>query len=1013
MKSLLLLMLLALGFAGAYAQQGPIKGKVTDETGQPVPGATVTVKNTQVSTTTDASGNFQIGTGGQQKPILVISSVGFGSQEIAAGEGGALRVQLHSEARTLNDVVVVGYGSQRRGDVTGAISSVKSEDIAKRPITQAQDALQGTTPGVVVTQTSGQPGASPFSVAIRGYGSITGNMQPLYVIDGYIGGDIESLSPSDIESMEILKDASATAIYGSRASNGVVLITTKKGHPGKARINLSVWTQKDEIPKELKLMNAWQFAQTVNTQDSMAGSGASFTQEYIDSVQVNNPGGTNWQKALQTKPWVQNYELSVAGGSDAVTYMASMSYLDQPGMILNQSYQRTNFRTNLGIKVNKKLDLQFNVYAILPQSHNTAYVGDLTDPFSQAFQWDPLSPIRNPQTGAYIPEAPYASIQFNPIAQASSQAVDTYSPSMTGTGILTWHILPVLTFTSNNTYSLNSYYNQTLFGPNTSSYVAGSDYAEVSSGRGRSYQNSNFLTFHDVWGGHSLTVTALYEQYNGLSMGDIAKSTNLSTYALGYYNLGLGAAQSTTSTYSQDALQSFMGRINYSYKDRYIVDATLRDDGSSHLVNKYATFPSFGLAWNIGKEAFMENNHLFSTLKLRGGYGVTGNQAVPAYATIPQINVGGIENATGYFFNGTTPTRYTPFGGPTSNTLKWEDDAQADVGLDAGFLHGRLNFTADAYHKHISNLLYSLNAPWYNSGLAYEVNLGSMENEGLEFGLGGTPVQTRDFKWTGMFTLSFNQNKILSLGGLDNVEVSGIGSPESDLELLKVGKPMGEFYGYTYEGTWKTSEASQAATFKNIPGDSKYKDLNGDGQITAADLGPIGNGLPKYSYGFSSTLTYKNFDLYFMLQGTHGNQVYSETQAYTWGGVGDQRNPTNIEALQMWTPKNQTNYPTYSPSSQNYINSSRWVYDASYMKLRNLSITYHLPQSLVMRRWGMSNLELYVSGQNLFTITKFPGYDPEVSNVTGTSTGTAFTAGLENGIIPVPRSYTFGVRAGF
>jgi TonB-linked SusC/RagA family outer membrane protein len=1009
MKKMLLLLLLGLGLSAAYAQRSPLKGKVLDENGAPVPGATVTIKNTHLTTTTDANGDFQITPGDQKKPTLVISSVGFATQEATAGEDGVFLVKLHSEVRNLNDVVVVGYGSQRRGDVTGAISSVKSEDIAKRPITQAQDALQGTTPGVVVTQTSGQPGASPFSVAIRGYGSITGGNQPLYVIDGYIGGDIESLSPSDIESMEILKDASSTAIYGSRASNGVVLITTKKGHAGKARINLSVWAQKDEIPKELKLMNAFQFAQTVNTQDSMAGSGLSFTQAYIDSIGTNNPGGTNWQKALQTKPWVQNYELSISGGSDAVTYMASMSYLDQPGLILNQSYKRTNFRTNLGVKVTKKLDLQFNVYAILPQSHNTGYAGDLTDPFSQAFQWDPLSPVRDPTTGAYVNEAPYASIQFNPIAQAANQAVDTYSPSMTGTGILTWHILPVLTFTSNNTYSLNSYYNQTLYGPGTSSYLSGSDYAQVSSGRGRSYQNSNFLTFHDVWGGHSLTVTALYEQYNGLSMGDIAKSTNLSTYALGYYNLGLGATQTTTSTYSQDELQSFMGRINYNYKDRYIIDATLRDDGSSHLVKKYATFPSFGLAWNIGKEAFMENSHLFSSLKLRGGYGVTGNQAVGAYATIPQINVGGIESASAYYFNGTTPTRYTPFGGPTSNTLKWEDDAQADVGVDAGFLKGRLNFTADAYHKHISNLLYQLNAPWYNSGLAYSVNLGSMENQGLEFGLGGTPIQTRDFKWTGFFTLSFNQNKILSLGTLDNVEVSGIGSPESDLELLKVGKPMGEFYGYTYEGTWKTSEATQAAAMGNKPGDSKYKDLNGDGQITATgDEGPIGNGLPKYSYGFSSTLTYKNFDLYFMLQGTHGNQVYSESQAYTWGGVGDQRNPTNIQALDMWTPTNQTNFPTYSPTSQNYINSSRWVYDASYLKLRNVSLTYHLPQSLIMRHWGMSNLEIYVSGQNLFTITKFPGYDPEVSNVTGT-----FTAGLENGVIPVPRSYTFGLRAGF
>jgi TonB-linked SusC/RagA family outer membrane protein len=1008
MKKMLLLLLLGLGLSAAYAQQVPIKGKVTDENGLPVPGATVTVKNTHLSTTTDTAGNFQIASGGQKNPLLEITSVGFGPEEIAATEGGFLQVHLRSEAKALNDVVVVGYGSQRKRDVTGSISSVKAADIAKRPITQTQDALQGTTPGVVVNQNSGQPGASPYSVRIRGYNSITGGNDPLYVIDGYIGGNIESLSASDIEDMEILKDASATAIYGSRASNGVVLITTKKGRTGKARINFSTWIQKDEIPKELKLLNAFQFAQTVNLQDSMNGSGASFTPEYIDSLQLH-PAGTDWQRAVQQKPWVQNYQLDVSGGTDNVNYLVSLSYLDQPGLILNQWYKRTNFRTNLGFKINKKVDLQFNVYAILPESHNTGYTGDLGDPFSQAFQWDPISPVRDPVTKAYIPQAPYGSIQFNPVAQASSQSADTYSPSLTGTGIFTWHILPSLTFTSNNTYSFNSYYNPSLFGPNTGNYIAGTDYAQVNSGRGRSFQNSNFLTFHNVWGGHSLTVTALYEQSSGLSIGDIAKSTNLSTYALGYYNLGLGKTQTTTSTYSADALQSFMGRINYSYKDRYMIDATLRDDGSSHLVKKYSLFPSFGLAWNVGKENFMENSHVFSDLKIRGGYGITGNQAVGAYATIPQINVGGIEQASAYYYDGSTPTRYTPFGGPTSNTLKWEDDAQADVGVDAGFLKGRLTFTADAYHKQITNLLYQLQAPWYNSGLSYAVNLGSMMNEGLEFGLGGTPVQTRDWKWNGFFTLSFNKNKLLNLGGLDNVQVSGVGSPEANLSLLKVGEPMGEFYGYKFEGTWKTSEATEAKLYGNNPGDSKYQDVNGDHVIDASDLQPIGNGLPKYSYGFSSTVTYKNFDLYFMLQGTHGNQIFSETEAYSWGGLGDQRNPTNIDALDMWTPANQTNYPTFSKTSNNAINSSRWVYDASYLKLRNISLTYHLPRNLIMSRWKMSNLEVYVSGQNLFTITKYPGYDPEVQNVITTN----FIAGLENGVIPVPRSYTFGLRASF
>lgn len=1005
MKGLLLqLLLLACGFA-AYAQQTPIKGRVTDENGSPIAGATVNVKGTHTSVTTDALGNFSIDPGNKTNPILVISSVGFTTMELPATPGGTLNIGLKSETKVLSDVVVVGYGSQRRRDVTGAISTVKSEDIAKRPITQTQDVLQGTTPGVVVTQNSGQPGGNPFAVRIRGYNSITGGNDPLYVIDGFIGGNIESLSPDDIEDMQILKDASATAIYGSRASNGVVLITTKKGHAGKARISFSTWFQNDQMPKELKLMNAYQFAKTVNLQDSMNGSGASFNQAYIDSLQLH-PAGTDWQRSLQRKPWVQNYQLGLSGGSEDVSYLFSMSYLDQPGLILNQWYKRTTFRSNVGVKVSKKIDVQFNVYGELPQSHNNSYPGDLTDPFSQAFQWDPISPIKDP-SGNWIPSAPYASIQYNPIAQATNQAVDGYSTNIAAQGVLNWHILKTLTFTTNNTYSMGWNFNQSVFGPNTGNGNGHTDYAQIQSGRGRAYQNSNFLTYHQVFGDHSLTVTALYEQANGLTLGQTAKSVNLSNYYLGYYNLGLGATQTTASTYTQDALQSYMGRVNYAYKDRYIMDATLRDDGSSHLLTKYALFPSFGLAWNVGKENFMSKQKLFSDLKLRGGYGITGNQAVPAYSTIPQVQVGGIENASGYFYDGTTATRYTPLGGPVSKSLKWEDDAQANIGLDAGFLNGRLTFTADAYHKKITNLLYSIQAPWYNSGENYAANIGKMMNEGLEFGLGGTPVKTRDFTWNGFFTISFNRNRILDLGDNNNLLVSGVGSPEGNLQILQVGKPLGEFYGYNFLGTWKTSEAQQATVYGNKPGDSKYQDVNGDKKIDANDETTIGNGLPKYSFGFSNTLSYKNFDLYFMLQGTHGNQVYSETIAYTWGGVGDQRNPTTVDALNMWTPAKETNDPTFSKTSNNYINSSRWVYDGSYIKLRSISLTYHLPQSLI-GRWRMSNLEVYVSGQNLFCITKFPGYDPEVQNTVST-----FTAGLENGLIPVPRSYTFGLRTTF
>jgi len=1003
MKRLLLLLLWGLGVTAAYSQQGPIKGRVTDENDKPVPGATVTVKNTHVSTTTDSLGNFQISSGGQIKPVLIVTSVGYGSEQLSVSEGGFFRFHLQQEARSLNDVVVVGYGTQRKSTLTGATSQVKAEEIAKRPIVRVEEALQGTTPGVSVASTSGMPGV-PLAVRIRGSNSITGSNEPLYVIDGFIGGNIESVPAADIESMEILKDAAATAIYGSRGSNGVVMITTKSGKEGKARIDFNFWEQNDQIPKELSLLNAYQFATAVNAQYAFLGQAPGFSPAQLEGFQTNP--GTNWQKALQRKPWVNDYNLVISGGTAAVNYLFSLDHLDQPGLIVNQFYKRTTFRTNIGVKVNDRLNLQFNVAAVIPESRNNGYQGDITDPFAQAYQFDPTSPVRD-SNGNFVMKSQFASNGTNPVAQATNSLNDANSTDITGTGRLTYRLFKGLTFTSDNYYEINNNQQLTLNGPLTSSGLVGEDYAATNNGKGWNFQNSNFLTYHGNWGDHNLTVTAVYEQTRGESSNTNARSNNLSTYALGYYNLGLGSTQIISSGYSESSTQSYVGRINYSYEDKYLFSASLRDDGSSHLIQKYSLFPSVGLGWNIAKEKFLDNSKFISNLKIRGSYGVSGNQAVGAFSSISQIGVGGIENASAYFYDGHTPSIYTPLGTPAPLSLKWEDDAQTDVGIDAGFFRDRLTFTADAYDKHVTNLLYNQTAPQYLGGSTYASNLGSLTNKGFEFGIGATPVLTGKFKWTTYYNMSFNTNKIDNLIGVNNVVVNNIGSAQTGVSILKIGKPLGEFYGYDYLGTWKTGEASEAAKYGNKPGDSHYLDVNNDGAITGADEVPIGNGLPKYTFGFINDFTYGNFTLSVMFQGTHGNQIYSGTFPYTMGGQGDARNATSTDILNIWTPTNQTNIPTFSPSSQNYINSSRFVYDASYVKMRNISLSYHVPENL-LGRVKMRNLEIYVSGQNLLTFTKYPGYDPEVSNQTN-----GITQGLETGVIPNPKTYTFGIRAGF
>jgi TonB-dependent starch-binding outer membrane protein SusC len=1007
MKKCLLLLLLALSLLRTNAQDQTVRGKITDDAGKPLAGATVTIRGTNLSATTDLNGNFQLNTGNVVKPVFTITYVGYESFDYAYKGNGAFTVQLHQDSKTLGDVIVVGYGVQRKRDVTGATSEVKAETIVKKPIVRVEEALQGNVPGVTVQSVNGMPGQG-LAVRIRGTASINNNNDPLYVIDGQIGGDISSISPNDIESIEVLKDASATAIYGSRGSTGVVIVTTKMGKEGKTRIDFNPWVKKEEITKELPLMNAYQFANATNAQYAEEGQPAAFTPSQIQGFQTNP--GTNWQKALQDKPWVQNYQVSVSGGSNDVKYIVSYLHLDQPGLIMNEWFRTDIARANVLIKASDRLNLQFNVSGSLPHSRNTQYQGDITDPFAEAYAWDPTSPIRDAH-GNFILESSYAALGINPIAQETNGLNDSSGFKVTGMGILTYRIFKGLTFTSNNSYFNASTVNRQLYGPGTSTYLgsASDGYALQNTISGHSFQNSNYFTYKGEWGDHALTVTALYEQSRNTYSNNQSKATNLSSYGNGYWNLGLGGTQNTSSGYTSSSLQSYMGRVEYKFKDRYLLDGTIRDDGTSVLTQKYSVFPSGALGWIVSKEDFLNGSHVISFLKLRGSYGVTGNQTVGAYSTIPTVAVGGVENATGYPYNGNQSPAipYTPLQTFPSQALKWERNTQTDVGIDAAFLNGAITFNADYYNRKVTDLLYNFTAQQTNGGYNVQENIGSLYNRGFEFALGATPVQSGKFKWTTNGILSFNRNKVLSLGVFDNIIANNIGSAQSQVSILKVGDPLGEFYGYKFLGTWKTSEAATAALYGNKPGDSKYYDVLGTHNINATDdRMPIGNGAPKYSFSWSNDLSYGNFTLAMLFYGTHGNEIFSGTLPYTYGGLGDARNATNAGILNVWTPGHETNVPTFSPTSNNYINSSRWVYDGSFIKLKNIALSYHFPQAWIGPR--VKNLEVYVSSQNVFTITKYPGYDPEITNMTN-----GITQGLETGIIPNPRSFTFGLRAGF
>jgi TonB-dependent starch-binding outer membrane protein SusC len=978
-------------------QQQKITGTVVDKSsGEALAGVNVVVQGTTSGAITDVNGKYSIAVA-NTNVSLEFSFIGYDKITVPANGKSVIDVQLSNASTLLNEVVVVGYGVQRKRDVTGATSSIKSDVIASRPITRIDQALQGTTPGVSVTSNSGQPGRA-VSVRIRGINSITGSNDPLYVIDGYVGGNIDAVAPDDIESIEILKDASSTAIYGSRGSNGVVMVTTKRGSEGKLKVDFSTWGSAASMPRYLSLMNALQFATVKNEVKPGTFSAAQLT-----DFQTNT--GTDWQRAVTRTAYVQNYQLSLSGGTENIKYLVAGGYLSQPGILINQNYQRADFRINLDFKASEKLDFKFNVIGFQGKSHNNGWSGDAYDPLPLAATWDPTSPIKD-ATGTYIYHSAYGNDQINPVPQAMNQSNDGITNDYTSTAMVNYKIIKGLTFTS--TASIESRYqrNPSVQNKFTASGFGNSDAASVTNNGFSVFQNSNYFTYNNTFGDHTITLTALYEQQSTQSTGVTARSQNLSSYNLGYYNLGLGAAQTTSSSYSADQLQSYMGRINYSYKEKYLITASVRDDGSSHLTQHYAVFPSVALGWVVSKENFLKDSQGISNLKLRGSWGKTGNQSVGAYSTIPGIGV----NSPYNYIGGAIVS--TPLQSAVAQNLKWETTTQYDAGLDAAFFKGRLTFTVDWYSKKVSDLLYNVNNDVYYGGGSHAANVGSLENKGLEFTLGGTPVSGDVVKWNTYLTLSFNSNKITSLGGNDNIQISGVGQQQGGLSLLKVGQPLGEFFGYTFIGTWKTAEAAQAAVYGLKPGDAKYLDKDNSGKYDVGDVGPIGNALPKYSFGFTNDISFANFDLNIMFQGMQGNKIFSTLFPSMYGSAADARDATSTDALNMWSAANETDFPVVN-STSNKVNSSRYVFDASFIKLKNISLSYSVPNRLI--KSFMSKLEIYVSGQNVLTITPYKGYDPETTTAaaTGASGQGVSIQGLETGSIPNPKTYTVGLRASF
>ncbi|HEV7347811.1 TonB-dependent receptor [Telluribacter sp.] len=972
-----------------------IRGTVTgaDNT-EPLPGVSVVVKGTSQGTTTDASGNYQLTVPGPSS-VLVFSFVGYLSQEVTVGNRQQVNVRLEADVKALNEVVVVGYGTVKKSDLTGSVSSVGSEELTAYPALGTVQALQGRAAGVQIQANNGEPGAN-FKVRIRGGTSINASSDPIYVVDGFVGGAIPP--PEDIESLEVLKDASATAIYGSRGANGVIMITTKRGKSGKPRIDFNTsFSAQNEINR-LDLLNAEQFG------------------AYIKEARpnyVSAGANTDWQDEIFRTGGIQNHQLSISGGSDAVNYYLSGALYDQTGIILNSGFKRFSITSNVEVKASNRLRIGLNLFAQRnekEQAFTQEGSGGLTPGVvASAFKFEPDQPIRDPQTGRFT-VARLNDPHDNPYAVATELKNEQLSDRIQGNLFAEYDILEGLKFRTTLGATTNSgrfgYFAPTSL--NEGRIVGGR--ASVNGSKSTQLLNENYLTYSRTIGDiHDFSVMGGYSYQTSSSENWGGTGQSFITDAVSYWNLGGSSVwQSPTSGLTEWQLGSYYGRINYSLLDRYLFTANIRRDGSSNFSrnHKWATFPSGAFAWKMSNEPFMQNFEAISQWKWRVSYGLTGNQAIEPYQTLARFsNVFTIID--GVPVNAVRPTTVA------NDDLTWETTAQFDVGADISLFNNRINLVLDYYRMVTRDLLFSVQLPQYSGYATQLQNIGSVENKGFELTV-NTRNTTGALKWNTDINFSLNRNKVLRLPGGTELQYSaapghlvGLGNTH----ILREGYPVGSFFGWTYEGVYQQGDGFlPGGGFEQAAGGEKFRDTNGDGTLNSNDRTIIGNPNPDFIWGLNNEFSWKGFDLNLFFQGSQGNDILSYTlmELNLLSGI----NNATTAALNRWTPTNtNTDVPRAFAGRTRRV-STRWIYDGSYVRLKNLAVGYNLPAS-VTRKLGMTKLRVYASAQNILTLTQYEGYDPEVNYASEGATNSNRNLGLDYGSYPNAKSYTIGLNIGF
>lgn len=983
-----------------------LKGSVTDvETNLPLVGVSVQIKGITNGTTTDSTGAFKLLTAQKIPLTLSVNYVGYENKEVLVTDDN-VRIQLKESVNHLQDVVAVGYGTQKRSDLTGAVASIPKQAL-KQQVSSFERFLQGSVSGVQVTQVSGQPG-SPVSIRIRGGNSITAGNEPLYVIDGFpiynsnadasagvaSGPGINALAAlnsSDIESIDILKDASATAIYGSRGANGVVVITTKKGKSGSNSISYDGSYGFQQVSKKVDVLtDGQQWGLLKNDARVNAGKSAYYSEAQIDSLAGT---GTDWQSPAFRNAPMQNHQLTFLGGDNTTHYAISGNYFKQDGILLNTDFQRFSGR----ISVDRQVFPNFKVGANVTASKTESQIAD-NNIVSSLLLMPPTVPIKD-ANGNYTYQSAFETPLGNPIATL------LYITNQSNTNRTIGNIYGEYKFLDGFVAKVsiggdiidnkeNRYVPSTIYmGANTNSTGT----ASVGTKTVTTWLNENTLNYSKSFAErHSINALAGFTQQSYRSEWVTAGSQSFSNELLDYNNLAGGTIYTQpTSGSGEWALASFLARFNYSLDNKYLFTVSGRADGSSRFGgdHRWGYFPSAAFAWNAGKESFLNLPDAINNLKLRVSAGITGNQEIGIYQSLATLV------PTNYYFGSTTVVGYSP-NRIANPGLGWETTTQYDAGIDIA-LFKRFTITMDAYYKKTTDLLLNVPMPYTTGQSTSLQNYGTVENKGLEISI--TSQNTSgEFNWNTNLVLSFNKNKVLSLGnGVENI-ISGV-------SIAQVGEPLGSFYGFKTNGIFQTSDdISKLPVYltKNKPGDQRYVDKDGDNIIsTTGDRYVIGNAQPKLLGGLTNNFQYKNFDLTLLLQGSYGNKIFNQNMQQLEILSGQQN--ASVTALDRWTPENPGNVIPRAYEDPAAVASNRYVEDASYLRIKNLAIGYSFriaPQSFKNTR-----LRIYCSAQNLYTWTQYSGYDPEVSR-NGQNT---LTQGIDYSVYPNARLFTGGINLSF